>query len=66
MPATYVAGRDGVIAYAFADPDWSRRAEPADIVAAVARLAQAADDRRPEAWRAACSARSTNALTGGE
>ena len=43
VPATYVAGRDGVIAYAFADPDWSRRAEPDEIMAAVARLAQAAD-----------------------
>ena len=32
MPATYVAGSDGVIGYAFADADWTRRAEPADIV----------------------------------
>jgi peroxiredoxin len=38
VPATYVAGHDGRIAYAFADPDWSRRAEPGDILAAVARL----------------------------
>ena len=43
VPATYVAGRDGVIAYAFADADWTRRAEPADIVAAVERLVQAAE-----------------------
>jgi peroxiredoxin len=42
VPASYVAGRDGVIVYAFADPDWSHRAEPGDIVAAVGRLAQAA------------------------
>ena len=43
VPATYVAGPDGVIAYAFADADWTRRAEPADIVAAVERLVQAAE-----------------------
>jgi peroxiredoxin len=43
VAATYVAGRDGVIGYAFGDADWSRRAEPADIVAAVERLGQAAD-----------------------
>ena len=24
VPATYVAGRDGVIAYAFADADWAQ------------------------------------------
>ena len=33
VPASYVAGRDGVIGFAFADPDWSRRAEPAELVA---------------------------------
>lgn len=43
VPATYVAGSDGVIGYTFGDADWSRRAEPAEIVAAVERLAQAAD-----------------------
>jgi peroxiredoxin len=43
VPASYVVRRDGVIAYAFADPDWSRRAEPADILEAVRGLAQAAD-----------------------
>jgi peroxiredoxin len=41
VPATYVAGRDGLIAYAFADPDWSRRAEPGEILATVRRLAAA-------------------------
>jgi peroxiredoxin len=46
IPATYVAGRDGVIRYAFGDPDWARRAEPADVVATVARLAQAAEATR--------------------
>ena len=38
VPATYVTGRDGVIAYAFADVDWTRRAEPADIIEAVRHL----------------------------
>ena len=41
VPATYVAGRDGVIGFAFADPDWSRRADPFEITAAVERLARA-------------------------
>jgi peroxiredoxin len=41
VPATYVTARDGTIAYAFADVDWTRRAEPADILEAVARLASA-------------------------
>ena len=35
IPATYVAGRDGVIRYAFGDADWARRAEPEAIVATV-------------------------------
>lgn len=44
IPATYVAGRDGVIRFAFADEDWARRAEPADVAAVVGRLAaQAAE-----------------------
>ena len=41
VPATYVAGSDGVIGYAFADADWSYRAEPADIMGAIERLATA-------------------------
>lgn len=39
MPATYVVGRDGVVAYAFVEADYTRRAEPAAVVAALARLA---------------------------
>lgn len=38
IPATYVAGRDGRIAYAFADPDWSRRAEPGEVLASLRAL----------------------------
>ena len=41
IPVTYVAGSDGIIAFAFADADWSRRPEPADIVEAIRGLAQA-------------------------
>jgi peroxiredoxin len=37
VPASYVTGRDGVIDFVFADPDWSRRVEPSELVAAVER-----------------------------
>ena len=43
IPATYVVDRQGVITFAHAEVDWARRAEPADIVAAVARLDPAAN-----------------------
>ena len=39
IPATYVTGTDGVIRYTFGDADWSKRAEPADMVAAIERIA---------------------------
>jgi len=32
MPATFVIGQDGVVRYAFADPDYTLRAEPADVL----------------------------------
>lgn len=35
LPATYVIDREGTIRWAFADTDYTRRAEPADIVAAL-------------------------------
>ncbi len=38
IPATYVVGPDGVITFAFAEVDWARRAEPAELLAAVERL----------------------------
>jgi peroxiredoxin len=38
LAATYVIGRNGVVAYAFLDEAYYRRAEPADVVAAVRRL----------------------------
>lgn len=38
LPATWVVGRDGIVAWAFADADWGRRAEPEAVVEAVRRL----------------------------
>ncbi|MGW3123983.1 peroxiredoxin-like family protein [Streptomyces sp. NPDC001107] len=35
LPATYVIDREGVIRWAFVDTDYTARAEPADIVAAL-------------------------------
>ena len=35
LPATYVIGRDGVIRWAFVDTDYTARAEPADVIAAL-------------------------------
>ncbi|MCX4854939.1 peroxiredoxin-like family protein [Streptomyces canus] len=38
LPATYVIDRNGVIRWAFADADYTKRAEPADILAALDAL----------------------------
>ncbi|MDQ0904245.1 peroxiredoxin [Streptomyces canus] len=38
LPATYVIDRDGTIRWAFVDPDYTTRAEPADIIAALDAL----------------------------
>lgn len=35
IPATFVIGADGAIAYAAADPDYTVRPEPADVLAAI-------------------------------
>lgn len=35
IPATYAIGTDGAVRYAFADPDFRRRAEPAEVLAAL-------------------------------
>lgn len=40
LPATYVIARDGTVAAAFIDIDYTKRAEPAEILAAVAHLAK--------------------------
>ena len=37
LPATYVIGNDGRIAYAFVNADYTKRAEPEDIIAALNR-----------------------------
>lgn len=42
LSATYVVGRDGKIAYAFLDADYTKRAEPADVLAVLDRLAATA------------------------
>jgi peroxiredoxin len=35
VPGTFVIGRDGVVRYAFVEPDHTRRAEPAEVLAAL-------------------------------
>lgn len=38
VPATFVIGRDGSVAWRFVDPDYTHRGDPADVVAAVKAL----------------------------
>jgi peroxiredoxin/AcrR family transcriptional regulator len=38
VPATFVVGRDGVVRYAFVDPDYTRRAEPEEILKALEQI----------------------------
>jgi len=38
LPATYVVDRAGIVRYAFVDIDFTRRAEPAAVVAALKRI----------------------------
>lgn len=38
LPATYVIDRDGTVRWAFVDSDYTKRAEPADILAALDAL----------------------------
>lgn len=38
VPATYVIGTDAIIRYAFVDTDYRKRAEPADILAALKKI----------------------------
>ncbi len=35
IPASYVIGRDGIVRYASADPDYTHRPEPGDILQAL-------------------------------
>jgi len=32
IPATYVVGRDGIVKYAFVNPDYTQRAEPSEVL----------------------------------
>lgn len=38
VPATYIIGQDGVIKWAFLEPDYTKRAEPEDILAQLRKL----------------------------
>jgi peroxiredoxin len=38
MPATYIVGRDGVVAHAFVDVDYTKRMEPSEIVGILNKL----------------------------
>lgn len=40
LPATYVAGRDGMVLFAFASADYMERPEPSDVVAVLNRPAR--------------------------
>ncbi|MFZ3361698.1 MAG: AhpC/TSA family protein, partial [Xanthobacteraceae bacterium] len=42
VSATYVIGGDGTIVYAYTDPDYRDRADPRDVLAALAKKAVAA------------------------
>lgn len=42
IPATYVIDRDGIVRFAFVDADYTKRADPNDVVAALDELAAAA------------------------
>lgn len=39
VPGTYVVSRDGLVRWRFVEPDHTRRAEPAEVLAAVRSLA---------------------------
>lgn len=38
LGATYIVGRDGIISYAFSDPDYKKRAETKDVIAHLNKL----------------------------
>ena len=38
LPATFVIGADGIVAWKFADADYTKRAEPDEVIAALAAL----------------------------
>jgi predicted metalloprotease with PDZ domain/peroxiredoxin len=53
LTATYVVDPQGVIRYAFVDPDFRKRAEPAEVVAALKMIAPAPPASAPTAARPA-------------
>ena len=38
MPGTYVIDKSGVIRYSFVDPDYTKRAEPSEVLKVVRSL----------------------------
>lgn len=46
VPATFVIDQEGVVRYAFAETDYRQRAEPADILMALANLSDAPEANR--------------------
>ena len=44
VPATYVVGQDGVVKFAFVNPDYTKRAEPTEILAALGNMSVAASN----------------------
>lgn len=46
LTATYVIDQDGIIRYAFIDADYTKRAEPSEVVAAVKAVAAKVHDDR--------------------
>ena len=38
IPATYIIDTDGTVRFAFVDPDYTKRADPTDVVAALTEL----------------------------
>jgi hypothetical protein len=41
MPSRYIIGRDGVIAYAGVNPDYTRRPDPEELLPVLRRLQSA-------------------------
>jgi len=44
IPATYIVDTDGVVRYAFIDADYTRRADPKEILLILNRMAKSATD----------------------
>src|SRR5258708_893611 len=51
MPARYVVGQDGVIAFAEVNPDYTHRPEPSDLLPVLDQLARASPTDRVDAVR---------------